>query len=113
MCVDGVAEGVDGMTTHWGGRHNYAFPPVKMVGQVVELVLEQQVTAVVIAPKWEAQWWWPLLASGATMVVELQTLLSEKWMFEQVRSNGMFHPLGRNAKAPESTQWVAAYFKPQ
>jgi hypothetical protein len=111
MCVDGVAEGVDSMTTHWGGRRNYAFPPVKMVGQVVELVLEQQVTAVVIAPKREAQWWWPLLSCGAAMVVDLQPLLVDGRMFQQVRSNGRFHPLGKYANAPETTQWVAACFK--
>ncbi|KAF6253492.1 hypothetical protein COO60DRAFT_1643122 [Scenedesmus sp. NREL 46B-D3] len=64
------------MTARWGGQRNYAFPPVKMVGQVVELVLEQQVSAVVIAPKWEAQWWWPLLVQGASMVVDLLPLLT-------------------------------------
>jgi hypothetical protein len=111
MCVDGVADGVDSMTAHWGGKRNYAFPSVKLVGQVVELVLEQQVTTVVIAPKWEAQWWWPLLSCGAALVVDLQPLLLEGTMFQQVLSNGRFHPLGKGAKAPESTQWVAAYLK--
>ena len=62
------------------------------MGQVVELVLEQQVSAVVIAPKWEAQWWWPLLVQGASMVVDLLPLLTGDQLFAQVRSNGRFHP---------------------
>ncbi|KAF6251085.1 hypothetical protein COO60DRAFT_1677572 [Scenedesmus sp. NREL 46B-D3] len=63
--------GVDGVTAHWGGQRNYASPPVKMVGQVEELVVEQQVLAVVIAAKWEAHGWWLLLVQGASMVVVL------------------------------------------
>ena len=111
LCVDGVAQGVDGVTAHWGGQRNYASPPVKMVGQVAELVLEQQVSAVVIAAKWEAHGWRPLLVQGASMVVVLLPRLTGDHLFAQVQSNCRFHPLGRYAHALEATKWVAAYFR--
>ena len=38
-------------------------PPLNMVHQVVNLVMEQGVSAIIVAPFWEAQPWWPVLHS--------------------------------------------------
>lgn len=111
LYADGAAEGIDSLSAHWGGRKNYAFPPVKIVGHVVELVIEQQATTVLIAPKWESQWWWSLLVQSALLVVDLEPLLSEGSLFHEVRGNGLSHPLGRKAVAPNATKWVAAFFR--
>jgi len=112
LYADGAAEGVDALTADWRGVRNYAFPPVKIVGQVLELVLEQAAWALVIVPKWPSQWWWPLVVREAWMIVDLQPLLADDRMFSAVRGNGLFHPLGKCATSPYSTEWVAVWFKP-
>jgi hypothetical protein len=109
LYADGAAEGIDSLSASWAGRRNYAFPPVKLVGQTLELILEQRVTTVIIAPKWESQWWWPMLVQAAVLVVDLNSLLGGPQLFCPVRGNGLTHPLGKLAAAPHSTQWVAAY----
>jgi hypothetical protein len=95
--TDGAAQGVDALTADWRGVRNYAFPAVKIVGQVLELVIEQKAWALVVVPKWPSQWWWPLVVREAWMVVDLQPLLVGAQMFQEVRGNGLFHPLGRRA----------------
>lgn len=68
MLADGFSEGVDAMTASWQGWGVvYAFPPVKLVGEVVQLVIEQRVRAVLVVPEWPAQWWWPLLLEKAVV----------------------------------------------
>eukprot|EP00882_Tetradesmus_deserticola_P001761 GHRQ01001893.1.p1 GENE.GHRQ01001893.1~~GHRQ01001893.1.p1 ORF type:complete len:342 (-),score=65.32 GHRQ01001893.1:81-1106(-) len=111
LYADGSAAGIDALSADWSAMRNYAFPPVKLVGQVLELVIEQRATTVLIAPRWEAQWWWPLLLQAATMIVDLQPLLTEQDLFCPVRGNGLKHPLGKQAAAPLATKWVAAYIR--
>jgi hypothetical protein len=58
LLADGFSEGVDAMTAQWQGRGIvYAFPPVKLVGEVLQLLAEQRARAVLVVPRWEAQWW--------------------------------------------------------
>jgi hypothetical protein len=111
LYADGAAEGIDALSASWAGKRNYAFPPVKLVGQTLELILEQQATTVLIAPKWESQWWWPMLVEAVVLVVDLRPLLAGPHLFCPVRGNGLTHPLGKLAASPHSTQWVAAYMR--
>jgi hypothetical protein len=113
LYADGAAEGIDSLSASWAGRRNYAFPPVKLVGQTLELILEQRATTVtvIIAPKWESQWWWPMLVEAVVLVVDLNPLLGGPQLFCPVQGNGLIHPLGKLAAAPHSTQWVAAYIR--
>jgi hypothetical protein len=113
LLADGFSEGVDAMTACWQGRGTlYAFPPVKLVGEVLQLVVEQRVRVVLVVPRWEAQWWWPLLMEKAVMPpVQLSSIhvpAVEGPQFVQGRRGLPSHPLGKGYACPESVVWVAA-----
>lgn len=109
LWADGMAAGVDAMAADWRGVLNYAFPPVHMVGEVLQLVAEQGAKVVLIAPKWPSQWWWPQFESMAKITAELGSLLTEGPLFLSTRGNRLSHPLGKGYKHPDSVTWVAAY----
>jgi hypothetical protein len=113
LLADGFSEGVDAMTARWHGRGTvYAFPPVKLVGEVLQLLVEQRARAVLIAPCWEAQWWWPLLLEKAVMppvmLASIHVPAVEGPQFVQGRRGLPSHPLGPGYKCPKSIVWVAA-----
>jgi len=107
--ADSRCTGIDALTADWRGVTNYAFPPVSLVGLVLRLLREQGATALVIVPKWPAQWWWPLLLSMARgPQVELVSLLAEGELFERVREGGPCTPLGGYLHQ-EGTCWLAVW----
>lgn len=56
---DPGSSGVDAFTHKWEDGF-YAFPPFCLVGRVLRKVREDNVTGIVVAPKWTAQTWYPL-----------------------------------------------------
>lgn len=112
MFADGHSAGVDALTAWWRelGRV-YAFPPVKLVGEVIQLVLEQGAQALLVVPAWPAQWWWPVLLEHASMspvpLGSLHVPSVDGPLFVQGRRDLPPHPLGPNFACPESVQWVA------
>lgn len=59
MLADGRAKGIDAMSAQWeheaAGGVVYAFPPVALVGETIQLILQAKVRAVVVMPRWQAQ----------------------------------------------------------
>jgi hypothetical protein len=116
MLADGKSAGVDALTADWKrlGRV-YAFPPVSLVGQVLQLVYEQQASVLLITPKWPSQWWWPVLLERAVMgPVELSRVHVPRVhgpLFVQGRRNMVPHPLGE-FEHKEAVTWVATLLGP-
>jgi len=110
--LDARAAGVDGLSARWGemGGVCYAFPPPSLVGPVVLLLDEQGAAAVLVVPRWEAQWWWPVLLRLAERLVDLDALACSQGcpVLLPARPGGPAHPFGRHPPAPHSGQWVVA-----
>lgn len=111
LWADGLAAGIDGLSADWRGVFNYAFPPVALVGRVLQLAAAQKAKVLLIAPKWPAQWWWPLLLDMASMVVDVGRLVAEEHLLLPTRAGGLPHPLGKAYSNPQTVQWVAAYIQ--
>jgi hypothetical protein len=58
---DPAAWKINAMTFSWSNQYLYAFPPWQMLGEVLLKVMEDQARMILIAPKWEARPWYPLL----------------------------------------------------
>jgi hypothetical protein len=113
LWADGVAKGVDALTADWqaeaAGGVVYAFPPVPLVGDVIQLVVSAGVRAVVILPQWRSQWWWPWVLQHAKMApVSLRQLRSEVMVAS--RPGGPSHPFGPGWQDPQSVEWLAVLF---
>jgi hypothetical protein len=91
------------LAQNWRGTFSYACPPMAMVQQVLKLVREQRVRAVVVLPVWPASPWWPLLrrmevrsvnlGSGAQVFQpglsgHLPPAKNGKWQFRAVLVDG-------------------------
>jgi len=116
MLADGKSAGVDALTADWRGLGRvYAFPPVGLVGFVLQLVHEQHASVLLITPKWPAQWWWPVLLERAVMgPVELSRVhvpQAHGPLFVQGRKNMVPHPLG-DFEHREAVPWVATLLGP-
>lgn len=108
LFADGLAEGVDSLSADWRGVFNYAFPPVKVVGEVLRLVAEQQAKVLLIVPRWESQWWWPMLQHMASELVPLAVLAPRQPVLLPARAGGLPHPLGTGYRNPHTVVWMAA-----
>jgi ribonuclease HI len=52
----------DAMTQSWEGEVPYLFPPISLMGRVLQKVLREKIPkAVVVVPHWPGQVWWPVL----------------------------------------------------
>jgi hypothetical protein len=111
LWADGLAAGVDSLSADWRGVFNYAFPPVHLVGGVLRLVAEQRVQVLLIAPEWPSQWWWPLMQSMVSMVVDLRKVADGQPLFLATKAGGLLHPLGPGFADPSAVQWVAVYIR--
>lgn len=110
MFADASAVGVHALRYDWrlfAGKC-YVFPPVKLIGDVVTLLAEQQVPALIIVPDWPSQWWWPVLHSMASMSVRLTSIHTGP-LFKPVRPGGPVSPLGSNFANAQQVEWVAVY----
>jgi hypothetical protein len=56
-------EAVNCFTQNWKNENNWVVPPFNLLHRIFNLVIEQGTQATIIAPKWEAQTWWPILQS--------------------------------------------------
>ena len=63
--LDPEAWAVDALSIPWGNLIAYAFPPFPILGKVVRKAREENATLILIAPRWEAQTWFPELLSLA------------------------------------------------
>jgi len=107
LWVDAHTRGVDSLTADWAqqGGVCYAFPPVHLVGKVLQVLASQAAAdAVLVAPRWPSQWWWPLL--GRLTRGEICTL--GPGVCVAARAGGPTHPFGPKFQHPERVVWVAA-----
>jgi hypothetical protein len=55
---------MDAFWTHWNEvQGNFACPPLGMIEQTIAHIIKYRAEAVLVAPKWEAKLWWPMLLS--------------------------------------------------
>ncbi|MCG8432340.1 MAG: hypothetical protein MJA29_14375, partial [Candidatus Omnitrophica bacterium] len=64
---DNLAWKVNALTFSWEGMFVYAFPPWKILQDVLMKIKEERVTAILIAPYWPYRPWFPLLLELATV----------------------------------------------
>ena len=50
---------VDAFTFDWGTNFNYIFPPFSILGTVLRKIVEDKADAILIAPFWPTQSWFP------------------------------------------------------
>jgi hypothetical protein len=55
----------------WNQGLPYLFPPVQLIDRVLDRLVREEVTAVVVVPKWPSQPWWSILRQHAEKVLEL------------------------------------------
>lgn len=56
--------GIDAFAFNWSGDNNWLVPPIKEVCRTIHHLLTCQGQGTLITPKWPAQAFWPLLATG-------------------------------------------------
>eukprot|EP01029_Cantina_marsupialis_P020349 TRINITY_DN476_c0_g1_i3.p1 TRINITY_DN476_c0_g1~~TRINITY_DN476_c0_g1_i3.p1 ORF type:complete len:316 (+),score=36.85 TRINITY_DN476_c0_g1_i3:299-1246(+) len=59
------AEAVDALSVSWDiGKWNYVFPPVKLIGRVLQKITYDQCRALLVLPRHENSTWWGELIAG-------------------------------------------------
>ena len=58
---DPYASVVDSFTVNWKNIKFYAFPPFSCINRVIQKVVEDEATGLIIAPDWPNQIWYPSL----------------------------------------------------
>ncbi len=56
---DPDSAGVDAFTMEWSFDLPYCFPPFSLMGRLLKKIREEKVTAIVVAPLWATQSWYP------------------------------------------------------
>ena len=60
--LDPLSEGVAGLSQqNWAQENNYVNPPFRLRGKVLDLIIAQQATATLIAPRWPNRPWYQKL----------------------------------------------------
>jgi hypothetical protein len=65
------AVATDAFSFSWRKEIPYAFPPIQLIGRMLQRMHEEQVTAVVVIPKWPSEPWWNLFRDMQIMTIEL------------------------------------------
>ena len=85
---DPAAWKTDALSFSWQGLKAYAFPPISIVSQVIEKVLNTDCVILLVAPYWPSQPWFPVMLS---LLVEYPIRLTPtKKLLSQPKSN-VFH----------------------
>ncbi|XP_046860900.1 uncharacterized protein LOC124454136 [Xenia sp. Carnegie-2017] len=58
---DPYAIAVNAFTISWANYTFYAFPPFSIVSQVLQKIVQEKSTGLVLVPNWPTQSWWPAL----------------------------------------------------
>ena len=81
--VDHDAYATDWMCLSWKGKYVYIFPPFSMLSKVVERLQKDQTRALVIAPLWRTQDWFPKMSQ---MLISQPVLLQKEESLLQVNT---------------------------
>lgn len=91
---DPNAHSIDAFTIKWNEFFFYAFPPFNLISKLLQKIIIEKATGIVVAPWWPAQPWYPMFSS---------MVISEIIVFEP-RNNLLIspsrepHPLYKNLK---------------
>lgn len=58
---DPSAYAVDALSIQWSNHYPYLFPPFALISRCIEKIREERIDAVLIAPVWQNQVWYPRL----------------------------------------------------
>lgn len=87
---DPGALAIDAFKQKWGETFNYLFPPFSVIGQALQKIEQDSAEAILIAPVWPTQVWFPRLL---TMLVDCPYFLPVSKDLLTVPNNEMTHPL--------------------
>ena len=91
-----AALAVDALSISWRDQHPYLFPPFAPIGKYLQKILQEEVEALLIAPVWQTQIWYPTLLG---MLVERPVLLPNTQNILQ-GPHGELHPLALQGHLP-------------
>ena len=90
---DPGAEAIDALAQDWKNLRPYAFPPFNLLGRCLKKIRQEKVqVAVIIAPVWLGQSWYPALLES---IIDLPILLPHSHQI-LVSPTGQVHPLVLN-----------------
>lgn len=87
---DPEAYEIDAFTLNWGQWFFYAFPPFAVITRILQKILHDKATGILVVPNWPSQAWYPLYKS---MVISEITLLGPKINMLLSPCRRTFHPL--------------------
>jgi hypothetical protein len=70
LATGAMMEDAFGLET-WKLGIPYVFPPVQLIGRVLQRLIQEQVEALIVVPQWPSQPWWGLLRPIARTILEL------------------------------------------
>jgi hypothetical protein len=91
---DKLAEGRDGLQYPWTGETVLAHPPIPLIGRVLQKILKEKTTVVLIAPWWPAQYWWPTLMEMKEIALILGRSEEVLEMGNRMKKRGLKLPPG-------------------
>ena len=89
---DPYSEVVDAFSISWANTFGYMFPPFCLIGRVINKVVRDKTQAIVVAPKWPNQCWYPLLFRHC---LQKPIFLSPRKSLLRSPNTGDPHPLWR------------------
>jgi hypothetical protein len=89
---DPSALAVDAFEQHWPPSGAYAFPPFTLIAKVLQLIVQQECSLVLIAPCWPHQPWFPLLLQ--LLIDDPRALPHSLDLLQHPR--GLVHPMLRS-----------------
>ena len=88
---DPKAFAIDAFSLTWTNDHFFIFPPFSLLPPILQKIEEDNSTAVVIAPLWPTQSWWPSLLHLVTG--QCFRLSNTKTILSLPNKPGQLHPL--------------------
>ena len=88
---DPDAMAVDAFTQNWAEHHLYIFPPFSVIPHVLQMIEQDQAQAIVVAPLWPTQSWFPKLTK--LLIQEPVLLPQEPQLLTLPHQPGKTHPL--------------------
>ena len=96
---DPSAIAIDALSISWRDHHPYLFPPFSLLSHCLEKINREDVEAVIIAPVWCNQVWYPLLLQS----LQDAPILLPNTMDIIMNPQGEPHPLVQEGHLPLST----------
>ena len=97
---DHRALGCDAFQVSWSSVLGYAFPPVKLIPRVLQKVISEKSTVILIAPRWPRRMWYPQILSLLIDVPQELPIL-EDLLSQGTGKDHLIHP------APQILELVA------